>query len=876
MKRITALIFALILIVNCISITSFSADNKVLVEEERLAVLHALEIIDTAEIGEKELARECSRVQAAELFCELLGLEMEESDDLDVVFYDVSSDTVGYKYIKLIADAGYMIGYPDGRFRPTQTIMTEDAGRVLANMLGYKLYIEAAGINSVFQKTEIIDGVTLGKAATYGDMLNMIYNALHSPAYREVKFGNSITYEISEDYLGVEHLFNIKKSKGVLSGMQGTRLEEPNGTIKAGYVEIDNVLCKYADDASEFLGYTIDFYYKTKDGYHEIIYMEKNDKNKILVLKSEDLVNYSNFTYSYLNNNVERKVSISPQTDILYNGVAYPILSKEEMIPDYGDVTLIDNNGDNKYDVVLVKNVEFIVLDKVDAEKRTFIDKQTNNKYDFEKADELEIFSDGKSIAFDRLIPNSLLSIVRSKEDSGWYKVKVVRVNEALTNVVITGAGKDYINIAEKKYPVWDKISAESLKYLKPGVSLNLYMKDGVVVAAEPVVSDNYGYLIDVSEPEVFENSISFRLMLSDLKAVTADMGKAIKIDGTSYKDPAVIRSKLQASALLSAKPHATQIFAQPVKYKFDEKGILVALDTFFFDPNAEDAENSLRKLATDQYKHNLENKTLYLNSTIEFKAVTLEQSMKVPTGDRNAISDYQYRWLADNTAYWVDICNVDENSKQAEKVYVYIDVYANGVSAPYIVTRKWEEVDENGDIQLMLEYATSGSKVERVCVDYAVDNYDSLTVGDVIRVDTNKDNNVRAVTKILNVSEIPSIDQRVKKFKTVNNNTLKPPYADGDRLVYCTVLNYAAGNMLVTPSVVSDQGGIDTTYLTDNIAVGNIKIWEYSVNRGLAEVNSVTVDEIKSYRDDPVNPDTAVLDIQGSTLKQIFLIKNN
>ncbi len=875
MKRITALISALILIVSCMSVSAFSKDNNVSVAEERLTVLRALGIIDTVEIDEKELEQECTRVQAAKLFCRILGLEMETTGAPDVVFYDVSNDTVGYKYIKLISDAGYMIGYPDGRFRPTQTIMTEEAGRVLANMLGYKLHIEASGLNSVFLKTEIIDGVTLGKAATYREVLNMIYNALHSPACREVEFGSSISYEISEDYLGIEHLFGVKKGKGVLTAIQGTGLESSNQSLKAGYIEIDNVLCKYADDASDFLGYNVDFYYKTEDGNYEIIYMAKNNKNKVLVLKSEDLEKYSDFTYSYLNNNVEKKASISSETDILYNGVAYPMLSKEEMIPDYGDVTLIDNNGDNKYDVVSVKSVEFIVLDSVDAEKRMFVDKLTNKKYDFEKADEIEIFADGKSIAFDRLIPNSLLTIVRSKEDSGWYKVEIERVNEALTNVVITGVGKDSISVAGTQYPVWDNLGEESQKYLKPGANVNLYMKNGIVVAIEPLAGDSYGYLINVSEPELFETSVKFRLMLSDLKDVIVDMGKSIKIDGTACKDPAEIRSRLQASAQLSAQPHEEQIFAQPVKYKIDGNGTLTALDTFYFDAANEDAETSLRKLPSEQYKFNLENKTFYLNSSMEFRAVSLEQSFKVPTNDRSSETDYQYRWLSDNGIYWVDICNVDENSKQAEKVYVYIDAYTNGVSAPYLVTRLWKELDENGDVRLMMEYATSGSKVERMCVDYAADNYENLAVGDIIRVDYNINSEVRAFTKLYDLTEIPPIDQRVRRFAYTNNNTLKPPYSDGDRLIFCTILNYESGNMVVTPSMVSDPGGIDVTYLTDNLAVGSIKIWEYSVTRGLAEVKDVTVSEIVSYTDDPENPDIAVLDIQGGVLRQIILIKD-
>ena len=79
---------------------------------------------------------------------------------------------------------------------------------------------------------------------------------------------------------------------------------------------------------------------------------------------------------------------------------------------------------------------------------------------------------------------------------------------------------------------------------------------------------------------------------------------------------------------------------------------------------------------------------------------------------------------------------------------------------------------------------------------------------------------------------------------------------------------------MVITPSMTFDEGGIDTEYLSDNVAVGSIKVWEYSVTRGFAEVTEATLSDIESYADNPEDPDIAVLDIQSGVLRQIILIR--
>ncbi len=887
MRKISALILSLVLVVSALYVPAFSATEYESVTEEQLALLTAFGIIDET-VDAKELAEPLTRAQAAADFCRILGVEVADNGGFDSVFYDVTSETPYYKYIKGISDMGYMIGYPDSRFRPIQHISTKETARVLANIMGYKDYMAVTSLDNVILKTDLLDGIEIRDEITKGDFLRMVYNALHGPACLITGVGTGITYEINEDYLGMEHLYGVVSNRGVVDAIPVTSLDEVIDNMNDGTVSVDGVVHKYNGDASAFLGYKVKYYFKIDADGKDIIYMIKDSTNRELVLNYDDIIGYSGFTYKYEENNTDKEVKIAPDTAILFNGSAYPATDDDDMVPDYGKVTLVDNDGDRKYDVVMIDSVEFILAESTNPSKMTVFAVQDGKDLELENADEIIVTKDGKEYDFDRIINRDLLAVRRSKPDSGYYKVVIEVLKDAKANSRLSGVTEEKVTVGEVTYKLWDSMDEESKAEIKAGATVTLYTYGDMIVIAEVAGSMNsYGYLVSISEPEIFGDTIQFRLMQTDLKAVTLDMNKTVKIDGVSCK-AADIKARLVESATLSVKPPEYGEVAQPVKYTLNGEGKLVALDTFYFDAEHENEETSLRRLETESYKYSRTSSSFYNRDTGAFVAATKDnRAYRVPFMDRYSEYDYEYYNLAEGmslntwTYDYIDVCNVDPDSLVADFAYVYRLVYNHGTWGSFIVQDKTQALNDDGDVVKALEVIDAGNGNFKTLVinEAAYAAYEELNPGDFIRITTNLKSEVIGLSGPSS-GTMPSLsnplENRVFKLGSGNHGTVNPPYVDGECMVVGTALNVSSDKLLLTTCLESDPGEFDETVGRDSLPISSAKVMIMGDLRGNISFTEGSFADIKTYSDNPENADVVVVYISGGTVRMLFILEEN
>ncbi len=875
MKKLLSLILSVILVLSCLTVPAFSADGEY-VSADEMELLYALGIISSPELSEAQLGAHITRGEATKYFCDVLDLEVADAEGFDSVFYDVTSETPNFKYISTICKAGYMQGDGNSRFRPNSAISTMEAARVIASLTGYKGYIAVTSLDNVVNKTGILNGVPVKSEVELGQFLKMIYNILHAPACVLTGYGSdAVDFRISEDCLGVEYLFNIVLDRGIVTATPASSLTKGNSGVKPGCVTVDGYIHAYSGDSTEFFGYSVDYYYKKNTSLYDIIYMKKSDLNETMTLDYDKIVGYSNFTYSYDANNTVKKVNIEPDTDIIYNGVACIAPSNADMVPQFGQVILIDNDNDRKYEVAHIENYEFMVVDSVNVEKQIIKDKDKTTTLNLEDADEVLITLGDKVYSLDRLYMGNLLKIKRSKEDSGYYQVMIEINKDEVAGAAITATGKNTITVLGKTYPLWDNMKPSSRANIVVGKIVSLYISDGIVVRIEKENSNNnYAYLLAISKPETFSDEIQFKLVLSDTTAVILEKGKSVKIDGISLKTAAQIEGALQRGAALAALPNASYPIAQPVRYTLNKTGQLATLDTFYQGTN-EDSDSSLHKLETKEYRYRSTSSSLYDKTTSDFEAVSTN-FFRIPKTDRDSFFDYASTAPSDRGAGVMEICNIDDGNKKAEMVYMYYDPYKTGTSAPYVVIDKLTEVDSNGDVKETLVLGRGKSVYNFGVTDEMLSTYAGLEIGDLISItlNFNTPRDVRGITKQYSISVEPALEERVTLKKAAYNDTTNPPYVDGDRVVYGTALNVEDGHLLITPSLPSDVGGLDTSYKVDNIVITDVPIWKYSVKRGLATIEQVDASEILSYAMDPAEPSTVVIDIQSSKVTQVFVIE--
>ena len=109
-----------------------------------------------------------TREEAAAMFGKLLGLSGSNTSTFtdSGQFSDWSRD-----YIGAVADAGIINGYPDGSFRPKETITRAEVARVVCNVIGN--YYDAAGMNSTAVTKNVTiaaSGVTLQNVTIPGNL----------------------------------------------------------------------------------------------------------------------------------------------------------------------------------------------------------------------------------------------------------------------------------------------------------------------------------------------------------------------------------------------------------------------------------------------------------------------------------------------------------------------------------------------------------------------------------------------------------------------------------------------------------------------------------------------------------------------------------
>ena len=79
----------------------------------------------------------------------------------------------------------------------------------------------------------------------------------------------------------------------------------------------------------------------------------------------EDLIrNKSTFSkfYWYDEDSEEQEAKLSGKLKVIYNGVYYFEALLSDLLPNVGDVTLIDNNQDDIYDIIVVNDYQLVYV----------------------------------------------------------------------------------------------------------------------------------------------------------------------------------------------------------------------------------------------------------------------------------------------------------------------------------------------------------------------------------------------------------------------------------------------------------------------------------------------------------------------------------
>jgi len=871
MKKILSFVLSVLFVVSCMTVPTFAAEKeaKASITEEQFGILKttgaaiegsANQIPDGA----------IQRGVAARRFAKYGNFRYSTAKEYEALFYDLSTDNYYYYYIKGCYDNGVMNGYPDGTFRPDAPISTLEAAKVVLYTLGYKDYVNAMGVQYVMNMTGLLDGISeISDAMTYHDFYRMLYNGYMAPYCKATEFTSDggVKCTIDENYTGLEHLWGIKKGNGVVDGATATLLERPDDSMLDNMISIDGKRYMFnVGNSTDYLGYNVDYYYKTgqenKTDGNEIVYICKTSKNKTLELKHDVLESYDDFKLRYVKNNRYETVELDVETDVIYNGVATPMFTAEEMLPKFGKVTLIDNDKERGYDVVLVENHEFFLVESVDALKLKFTEQDEDvAPLELENADLVSIKWDGADYPAERIVKGNLLKIQRTKPDCGYYVCNIEVFKNEKNNVTVIKANDDFVYESIFEHPIWTYIDMESKELLKSGNIVTLYMYNGTVVRviSESGDSSKLGYIMNAAAEGTFDKTLSMRIMDQNATATSYNVANRVKIDENSLDDADDILAYLNTSARTSAYYGDEAPYAQPVRFKTNDAGEITWIDTRIFDEKEnkdtalEFAEGAITVTDRGSFYRDFNSGVIYGSS---HEATFRSAPLKVPLDPAQRLDEANYSSrLYDSEYYQVEVFNLEMPIRIADYGVVYTGTigvsgavtYSNNHD-PVIIYEKNADLNEDGDVDYTLEtYYRRDVKTYKYRAE-DIDKFEVLKtcdVGDIVQIHEDKYGYIDGIKLVYDVSEFVPADQRLFTWGAGGSAV---PISNGYKAVYTTPVDKDGSYIRITTTHPEDDTGINYDYQADTFVPSAGKIYKYTNVRGQVTIETATMDDIVTY----------------------------
>ena len=215
MKRVLSLVLALSMVMSMFTFSFAGTGLKDVAGTEYESAVEALVelgVVNGYDDGTFLPENVVSRAEMAKLLVVAAGLApAAELAEGTTKFSDVAADHWATGYINVAAEYGYIMGDPDGSFRPDDTVSYAEAITMALRVLGYKTVVEAKGTwptNYIAKAEELslLEDITYGTYATgakRGNVALLIWNMLREQmwdVYSESE-GDGLTYGKSETML---------------------------------------------------------------------------------------------------------------------------------------------------------------------------------------------------------------------------------------------------------------------------------------------------------------------------------------------------------------------------------------------------------------------------------------------------------------------------------------------------------------------------------------------------------------------------------------------------------------------------------------------------------------------------------------------------
>ncbi len=497
----------------------------------------------------------------------------------ELSFDDVKPNHELYQYIATAADCA-IIDASSPSFAPDRKINLNEALKISLSILGYGAVCEARGgypygyIN-VAKEIELLDSVDMNSPVEDSNLMHLLYNFLNADLMQIDSFtGDALGYSVKSGKNLLKTVYNLEKITEIVTtaGMASVRSTAPDKYSIEADGEVYNTTIV---NAERYLGLYCHVYINTDTNTAEGIIKAENT---VVTIKPSE-VEYAddNKLKVYGEDNKEKTYRLSSVLSFVRNGRLIPHTAADFSY-DSGTLTLIDNNTDGIYDVVIGEKIEYVLAGTVDIAERVLYNKLEPQNFSFESGDGFHYSgcrynSSDKSytpMKFEELESGMFIEIKKS-DDGGliWFCVVDNKISGKITE-----RSTDSICINGTKYETTQYFT-QKCPSLQFGINYEFYLTSDKRIAYANSVSNKvmqYGYLIGYGEKTGLDPTIMLKILTLNGNIQAYDLSSEIVLDG--------IKEKTSEGNVKRALCEGTSVKYQLIRFKCNKEGAITVIDT--------------------------------------------------------------------------------------------------------------------------------------------------------------------------------------------------------------------------------------------------------------------------------------------------------
>lgn len=744
--------------------------------QEAVNTLTSLNIMSGYEDGTFKPDNTITRAEFTVVLTKLCGLnDLGGKVEGEMPFKDVGADYWASYNINLMSQLGIVSGQENGRFNPEESVTYNQAIKMIINGLGFELYAKNKGGYPLGYIVAAADfGITnTGTKQEQGDapvkrgiVAKLVYNALDAPVMKQNRFGEEDkSFTVNSDKTVLSEYLKLQRIKGVVFANVYTSLASGRESgLSEKEVQINGEKYNMGQtDAPNWLGYNVTAYVKNENGENTLAAILPDKNNSVLMVNAEniDSSTVKNKLVYWIDKDTDSKIhelAIQDNASVVYNGrflgkTNTTDVDAADLMPESGQVMLIDNNMDSRYDVVFVTSYSTYIVDVVDTDAHKITDKYNRPALQLD-APELEhkvaIKKDGKNVELKDITEWDVLSVARSKDNR--------IMNIVASGSKVTGSAEeissDSVRIGEKTYDIARSYQAalENLQNVNrinmgtQGVFCLDYEGKVAAVSIQDAHKKNYAFLVKAIMPSGFVNpEPEFKLFSMD--------GKMMIVKGKSkirFNDGTQTIQSTDSKEVVEAIGNTRQL----ITYHLNEEGKMDEIQTAILDSKTREV------LTRNAQKTNMKYMAGVFGAQYRISKDTAV--FKVPTDVNGDVDDLYDLSLTMTTNYNYDVEINDQNDVgDIGALVIYSDV-SSIIEPKYALTTVVDKittvVDDEGERRYKLYGFQSKQKVECLLAnDQVKDQTDGkwgyagvklidLKQGDVVQLGINTKNEIDKV----------------------------------------------------------------------------------------------------------------------------------